>query len=296
MIIKASFAAPAKPGSAIDMAVHAAKNCLARAAVAIDEVDLLINIGVFRDENIIEPAIAPLIQKALGMNLDPVGNGHLHRSTFSFDITDGECGFLTAARVANSFLKNKQAKYALIVSGDIHPSQSDHPDFPFNSVACAVLLTAAPKADRGFQNFQFKTSANGSNGFSANVDLSQNGAISRQCMTFTMDEQYHRLLSVFTTDMLKGIVADGIIDPAEIHYVVTSQHTAEFGAQMARSFQRNGHIKTVDLHEHYGNPHTSSLILGYHQLICEGRVRENDRILFVGAGAGLSAACALYVV
>ena len=80
-IIKSSYASPDGPQSSIGMAVFAVQNCLKKVGMHVQDVDVLINIGVFRDKNIVEPAMAPLIQQQLGMNLDPVQNDHIHRTT-----------------------------------------------------------------------------------------------------------------------------------------------------------------------------------------------------------------------
>ncbi|MBP7342895.1 MAG: hypothetical protein KA957_11320 [Syntrophaceae bacterium] len=295
-IIKASCALPNGPQSSIGMSVAAAQQCLAGVGVAPGDVDLLINIGVFRDDNIIEPAMAPLIQQQLGMNLDPVRHHHLHRSTLSFDINDGECGFLTAAGIADSFFRSGQAQYALVVSGDIHPSKTDHPEFPFKSVACAVLLARTDDDRRGFSDFHFKTSAAAGFGFSASVDLLANGLKSRECMTFSVEDCYIRDLMVFASSLMDDVVAAGRIDPAAIDYVVASQQAKGFGSVVARAAGVNGVSQIIDLFDEYGDVHTSSLGLGYHHLAGGGRMKSNDRILFIAAGSGLSAACAQYVV
>jgi 3-oxoacyl-[acyl-carrier-protein] synthase-3 len=295
-IIKASCALPNGPQSSIGMSALAAKQCLAIAGVAATDVDLLLNIGVFRDDNIIEPAMAPLIQQQLGMNLDPVRHHHLHRSTLSFDINDGECGFLTAASIADSFFRSGQAQYALVVSGDIHPSKTDHPEFPFKSVACAVLLARIDDDRRGFSGFHFKTSAAGGFGFSASVDLLANGLKSRKCMTFSVDDGYIRDLMVFASSLLGDVFSAGRIDPQAVDYIVASQPAKGFGKVVARASGVNGGSQIIDLFDEYGDAHTSCLGLGYHHLAGGGQMKANDRVLFIAAGSGLSAACAQYVV
>jgi 3-oxoacyl-[acyl-carrier-protein] synthase III len=295
-IIESSYASPDGPQSSIGMAVFAVQNCLNQAGMHVQDIGLLINIGVFRDNNIVEPAMAPLIQQQLGMNLDPVKNDHIHRATFSFDINDGECGFLTAASVADGFLKSGSAKYALIVAGDIHPSKSDHPDFPFRSVATAILLAYSEDAERGFSAFHFKTSGNGHIGFSANVDLSRNGDSGRERMEFITVETYHDQLFELTAGMMNELILSGAIHPADVDYLVTSHHRKGFGDQIARSLRMNGSSRVIDLYERYGNTHTSALSVCYHRLVSDGLLKNNDRILFIGAGSGMSAACSLYRV
>lgn len=295
-IIKASYASFSFPQSSIGMAVSAAQGCLARAGLSVQDIDLLINIGVFRDDNIIEPAMAPLIQKQLGMNLDPVKDRHLQRSTLSFDINDGECGFITAVRVADAFFRNGSAKNALIVAGDMHPSKTRHPGFPFQSVACAMVLACAKDADAGFSGFHFKTSASGSFGFCANVDLMSNGLKSRECMTFTVEDGYHEQLTAFTASMMQEVFQAGRINPSNIDYVVASMPTSDFGKAVARAANLNGRSQIVDCYHQSGDAHTSSLILNYHHLVQKGLTKKNARILFIAADSGLSAACSLYVI
>ena len=55
---------------------------------------VLVHTGVYRDENICEPAMAPFIQRRVGANpaLPPLGAP----GTFSFDLVNGGCGFLSA--------------------------------------------------------------------------------------------------------------------------------------------------------------------------------------------------------
>ena len=54
--------------SALHLAVAAAKTCLQRAGREPDDVDLLINTGIYRDKNLAEPALAALIQEDIGAN------------------------------------------------------------------------------------------------------------------------------------------------------------------------------------------------------------------------------------
>ncbi len=43
-----------------------------------------------------------------------------------------------------------------------------------------------------------------------------------------------------------------------------------------------------------GDPHSSALILGYHQAVTAGLPDHYDQMLFAAAGAGLSAVCSVY--
>src|SRR6266567_3307842 len=102
--------------SALRLAVAAAKTCLQQAGRDPDDVDLLVNAGVYRDRNLAEPALAALIQEDIGANPeDPHDDAH---GTFSFDIANGACGVLTALQVIDGFLRSGAIHRALVVASD----------------------------------------------------------------------------------------------------------------------------------------------------------------------------------
>ena len=66
------------PG-ALELADAAARACLERAHRTADELDLLINAGVYHDKILSEPAFASLIQEDIGANPNqPARRGSRH--------------------------------------------------------------------------------------------------------------------------------------------------------------------------------------------------------------------------
>lgn len=61
----------------------------------MDAIDLLVNVGVYRDNNLCEPSVCALIQHQLGMCLNPeqAATGSM---VFSFDLMNGACGLINA--------------------------------------------------------------------------------------------------------------------------------------------------------------------------------------------------------
>ena len=105
-IIEASATASApdggSPSGALKLADAAARSCLERAHRTANEVDLLINAGVYQDRNISEPAIASLIQEDIGAN--PVQQPGAGQGTFSFDVRNGACGLLSGIHLIDGML------------------------------------------------------------------------------------------------------------------------------------------------------------------------------------------------
>ena len=95
-VVEASATATARertmtPG-ALELANAAARSCLERAGRTAEELDLLINAGVFHDRILSEPAFASLIQEDVGANVSPPRGGsrnvfvrYLQRGLRSFD-------------------------------------------------------------------------------------------------------------------------------------------------------------------------------------------------------------------
>src|SRR5262245_22995012 len=142
VVIEQSARSAAAPhAGSIEHAVSAGQQVLEQAGIDPGEVDVLINVGVYRDGNVVEPANSALIQLGLDMHLDyEAGSG---RSTFSFDLRNGACGVLNAVHAASALLATGTAAKVLIVSSDAHPGGVEAADpirFPFTAAGAAWLL------------------------------------------------------------------------------------------------------------------------------------------------------------
>ena len=121
------------------MADKASRTAIEHAGLAVAEVDLLLNTGLYHDRNLGEPALAALIQEDVGINPeDPHAGMH---GSFSFDIANGACGVLTALQIADGFLRSATIDHALVVASDADPGHGMALGFPFLAEArrsCAI--------------------------------------------------------------------------------------------------------------------------------------------------------------
>jgi 3-oxoacyl-[acyl-carrier-protein] synthase-3 len=136
------------------LADDAAKSCLAYAGKPPGDVDMLINAGVYREDNMGEPALAALIQEDIGANLGqpPVG-GH---GTFSFDLMNGTCGVITAIQLQTGLIRSGVIRLGLIVTSDVHPNPKDAGTASFPPTGGAMLL-GADDGTAGFTDFHTET-------------------------------------------------------------------------------------------------------------------------------------------
>jgi 3-oxoacyl-[acyl-carrier-protein] synthase-3 len=154
--------------SALRLAVIAAKHCLHEAGRNAHDVNLLINAGIYRDRNLAEPALAAMIQEDIGANPeDPHEQAH---GTFSFDVSNGSCGVLTALQIVDGFLKSRAIDLALVVASDADPGHGMSEDFPFSPAGTALLCDWSDHA-RGLERIHWINIPDEGESFSATVGL-----------------------------------------------------------------------------------------------------------------------------
>lgn len=279
--------------SSITHAVEAGRQCIEQAGLLPKDIDLLINIGVYRDDNMLEPAMAAMIQKGIGIKGDYV-KGQLETAAFSVDLLNGACGLLNGLQVVDSMLKTKQYKYALIVSGDAHPSNKAHADFPYTSVGSAMLLEYKASDELGFSDFSFITSPSPENSIRSFIDFTRNDEPARERLTLVVPENYEKELFAFTKASVDDYLNSLNMDRTNLK-LISSQIFEGFGRHLAEGLGLKGE-QIIDVFNEFGDPHTSALSLAYHIGAGKQLYQPGDQLLFVAAGSGLSVACALYTV
>lgn len=273
--------------SIVEHSGSAARQAVERAGIRSDQVGVLINTGIFRDSNTVEPAVSALIQKAAGIGLDYAKQDS---RTFSFDLMNGATGVLNAVQVAGAILA-AGTEHVLIVSGDTHPSLargSADAEFPYATAGAALLLEQVD-GDEGFGPVHTARSG-GSPAEVAYVDTATMGTVGRTLMTVERDADFEdRVLDVATT-AARAALADAGTDRLAL---IASTPTPAFPLRLADALgiDQNS-VRTPDLTD--GDPHTASLPLAFDRALGEGSLSGFARVLFVAAGAGPSAAATLY--
>lgn len=282
------------PDGAIALAQSVARSCLASAGVAGADVDILIYVGVYRDDNIVEPAIAALIQRDIGMSLDFAKTSV---AGFSFDLLNSGCGIVNAMQVASAYLHGGGVRRVLLVSSDAHPSGHAAADFPHTAVGGALLLEhdAAATAPR-FGRLQVRDGGDdddgggpGSEGFLSFATAGTNG---RDHITVVRDHDYEpRALALLSSSILEYAAAEGLrLD--EI-LIVTSCLSPDFGDKVAAvigvAADRVLSATGIDT-----DPLSSSLTIAWDQAARSGRLNGREPILFAAVGGGLTSACMVW--
>lgn len=296
IIIKAtSIIENSENQGSVEFTVQAAKECIASAGIGMEDIGILINLGIYKEDNIGEPAMAALIQKQLRLNADPVKQSPAEKTTFCFDLLNGSCGFLNAMQILGALMKNDQIQYALIVSSDVHPSRNQLTEFPYSSYGAAVIVTHASEENKGFRNVAIKTSENdGYLGVFGYHDFLKCGKEGRHHVIVEIDDDYINRLQEFAAKTVKEYIDSEKIDLSNVK-LISSEPVKDFGKEIAKLIGLNEDL-VVKIYETYGDPHTAALSIGYHLALNQNKIKEGDKVLFVGASSGLTSACGLYLV
>ncbi|MCP4762983.1 MAG: hypothetical protein GY870_14485 [archaeon] len=280
---------------AIALSVQVAKKCIESAGIDVNDIGILINLGLYREDNMAEPAMAALMQRGIGINVDSIKKFPPEKTTFCFDLGNSACGFLNAIQVTQALMKNDKIKYALLVSSDVHPSKKEVKDFPYTHYGAAVILENSDSDNKGFKKIMMKTSEpNGYVGVNGYVDFSKAGLNGRQTVVVEVNDDFSDKLKQFSIETIKEYVESEKIDLSKVKLII-SEPTKDFGKEIAQSIGCSEN-SVINLYEKFGDTNTSALSIGYHIAIKEKQISNGDQIIFVGASSGLTSACGLYLV
>ena len=271
--------------SARKLADDAVREAVGTAGLAPSDVDLLVNVGLFHDRILGEPALAAIIQEDVGANTeDPHGEAH---GTFSFDLANGSAGVLSALQVADGFLRARTIEHAVIVAGDADPGHGLAPDFPHDPVG-AALVCGRDGSDLGLSGFRWKTGPD--------------AAARRDAVVMLEDGHNHLRVHQDAT-----FAAEAAAEAAEVATELLDEHGLR-GEQIAAVAAAPFDDAFVDvLASHLAIPsnrfirpgrsprfHTAGLIAAVAEAAARPAPPDGEWVLLVAAGAGLSVGAALW--
>lgn len=296
-IIEASAAAAAaahqrslSPG-ALELADAAARSCLESAHRSSEELDLLINAGVFHDKILSEPAFASLIQEDLGANLSPpAGAG---RGTFSFDVLNGACGMLTGMSLIDGMLSSGTVELGMVVASDMDPEPGVSEGFSFPGVGGAVLLSS-DDSRAGFTAFRFATFPEFAGLFHSYVDWQEDAPAGRaqdgrNILTVEIAKSYATHALDCAEPIVRELATGQALDLAEVDLLVATASVPEFADQLAARLGVPAELVAI-LPEDLAGAYTAAPAAALQQV----DLTAAGTTLFVSVGAGITVATALY--
>ena len=279
------------------LADAATRTCLAQAGKEPGDVDMLINTGIYREDNMGEPALAALIQEDIGANLGqpPIGG----RGTFSFDLLNGICGVISAIQLESGLLRSGVIRLGAIVASDVDPNLKN-PRTAFLQPAGGAMLLGWDDSLAGFTDFYMET-------FPEYEDLFMSGlvwqerhghrvpqrATGQHQMVIEEKPGYQARLADCAEEVTRRFLRRLGMGLDEIDLLVPAPSSADFldtlRARLGVPSDRVAYI-TEDLEGAY----TTGPIAALQAAIRSGRLGEARNTLMLAAGAGITVALALY--
>ena len=281
---------------ALELADEAAKQCLSKTAYKSSDVELLINIGIFREKNLGEPALAALIQEDIGANPGhPPGAGH---GTFSFDLANGACGLINAFKIINRFLRSGIIQLGLIVASDSDPAPGKSKGYHYTPAGGAVLLTHGENHS-GFRAFHFENFPE--------YEYMNEARVSwyRDSIKLPMTHGGQNLLNIQEEPgflvrcadcselALRKFLSKEQLDIQDIDLIICSQYPAALPDLLEQHLEIPGD-KIARVNELFESTLTAAPIAGIEAAMRSGRFQKARRILFLTVGAGISVGLAIY--
>ena len=282
--------------SSVELATRAARDAIEAAGCEAGEIGLLINAGVYRDENICEPAIAPFIQRGIGANPALVPGGP---TTFSFDVQNGVCGMLTAIQVLDGFLSSGVAKRAMVVASDIDPTPGVSQGIDFAPSGGAILLRSVDGPE-GFTAFHSETVGKHSNLFEGHVEWIGEGRSGlslhlgrNHAARIRQGENYVAQCADCAARAIGRFLETRGLTLADVDLVVPSISPAGFPEALAEGIDAQDCTMPAP-QGGMGIPHSAGPALALASAMAGERYRKARSVLLVAAGAGITVALALY--
>jgi 3-oxoacyl-[acyl-carrier-protein] synthase-3 len=272
--------------SARKLADDAIRASVAQAGMTTNDIDLLLNAGLYRERILGEPALAAMIQTDVGANPeDPHAGGH---GTFSFDVANGTCGPLTALQIADGFLRTGTVEHALIVASDADPGRGLAPRFPFAASGAAVLCRW-DDGGGGLVGFRWETAPEDGDLLRARVAFERG----RNVLRIEQDPAFGERAATWVGKAAAALLADHGVSPDDVDLVIASPLTGAFLEALPAHLGVDGdRLVTVPGAERV---HTAGLLVALATAQEQGRFSDARRVLLVSAGAGIVAGAALLI-
>ena len=279
------------------LADAAARTCLAHAGKEPGDIDMLINAGIYREDNMGEPALAALIQEDIGASpgQPPIGG----RGTFSFDLLNGICGVISAIQIESGLLRSGVIRLGAIVTSDVDPDRVN-PGAAFLRPSGGAMLLGWDDRIPGFTDFHSET-------FPEYEDLFVSGLVwqerhgprvprrvaGRHQMVIEEKPGYQARLVDCAEEVTRRFMHRLGMGMGEIDLLVPAPSSPGFLDALRMRLGIPGD-RVAYTPEDLDGAYTTGSIAALQAAIGTGRLGEARNTLLLAAGAGITVALALY--
>ena len=273
-----------------DLAVEAAKVCLARRGIDASEIEAILIATVTPDMAF--PATACLVQ-------DKLGAPH----AWGFDLSAACSGFPYALQVGAKLIESGAHKKVLVIGSDVMSSIIDYTDratcIIFGDGAGAVLLEPCDEAAGEIGLIDFFHEVDGSGAVSLNMPA---GGSALPASHATVDAKQH-----FVHQDGQAVYKFAVRKMSEISETVLTRNGvtgADLGCFIPHQANKRIILSTAERLgmpedrviiniDRYGNTTAGTIPIAMNTALEEGRLKKGDLVLLASVGAGFTAAATL---
>lgn len=278
-----------RSGKVIKLSTKASKQCLQKTGMKASEIGSVLFTGIYREQHLVEPAIASLIQKQIAANSTINGKN----GTFSFDLNNGGCGLVSGLQLIDGFIQSGKINHGLVVTGDTEPYSKLSKNFHFSTSAASILLSFSENGC-GFTNFKTKTFPQFKHAFESSITWSswKREKTKRNILLISEKENYLDLCLKCAVQTLEEFLIEKKINLAEIELILPSQSPKGFTTKLKKELSLSQKIIEVDTTKK--ELHTAGPAAALEKAWKDGSFTQAKNILFLTVGSGITTALALY--
>lgn len=270
--------------STSDLAAKASMKALEMSKIDPSEIDLIIVSTLTPDK--LMPSTAALVQKKIDAD-----------RAVAFDIGAACSGFIYGLTIADQFIKTGFYKKILVVSAEVMSRFLDWKDrntcVLFGDGAGAVVLTADEDPNAGIQNAYL-----GTDGFIPEewLDIEAGGSFKPANLeSFKNKEHFIRMngKEIFkfgSTTLVKStleVLKQSNLSIEDIDYIIPHQANIRIIKSASKKLKINEDRFIVNI-EKRANTSSASIPIALDEAVRSGKIKEYDRLVFTGFGAGLT--------
>ena len=260
---------------ASDLALHASRRALEAAGISADEIDLVIVATTSPDQMF--PSTACILQDKLGI-----------RHGAAFDVQAVCSGFIYALNTADLFIRNGQARNALVVGTEVLSRMLNWEDRStcvlFGDGAGAVVLQRS--ATPGILSASLHADGRYRDMLSAKGNI-RNGAISGSPYIEMDGKAVFKFAVKVLSDVVEEVLAANKMTGADLDWLVPHQANIRIMEATAKKLGMSMDKVVVTVATH-GNTSAASIPLALDTAVRDGRIQPGQHVLLEAVGGGFT--------
>ena len=266
-----------------DLAVEAAKLCLAKRGISPDEVELIIVATVTPD--MLFPGTACLVQDKLGA-----------KKAWGFDLSAACSGFIYALQVGTKFIESGAHKKVMVIGADVMSSIIDYTDRAtcviFGDGAGAVLLEPCEAGEVGMVDYWHEIDGSGA----CMLNMPGGGSLhpaTAETVAAKMHYVHQDGGAVYKfavrkmAEAAETVLTRNGVTGADLSCFIPHQANKRIILSTAERLGMSEDHVVINI-DRYGNTTAGTIPIAMQTAIDDGRLKKGDLVLLVSFGAGFT--------